>query len=628
MTGKRVRGSASAGTVPKKARKAISLQTKLDILRRFDAGDRLSDIAKSMNLSVSTVGTIKKEKEKILASARSTTPATAKLLTKHRPSIMEEMERLLAIWVDDMHQRKDSPMTNLALQEKALSLFEDLQQSQGGSNDQPGTSTDTPAPAVTFTASRGWLDRFKKRQNLHSIKMSGEAASADKEAAAAYLPVIKQIIEDGGYTPHQVFNVDETGLYWKRMPAKTVLSREEKSAPGHKPSKDRVTLILGGNAQGDMKLKPMLIHTAENPRALKGFVKSSLPVIWRANKKAWTTRPIFQEWFTNAFLPAVERYCLQKNISHKVLLLLDNAPSHPVNLSDISEKVRVDFLPKNTTSLIQPMDQGVIATFKAYYLRRTFRQMIRAVDSDINLTIREFWKRYNIKDAIDNIAESWKEVTEANMNGVWRKLWPDCVNEFRGFPSTQTVVREIVGLAHDVGFNDVDEDDINELLGSHDEELTNEDLIVMEQDRAAEEQEQEPERILTQKLLSEALSNIDAYVQKLVDNDPNRERSLMIEQGIESLLMPYRELYREKQLRAKQTRVTSFFRPSPAQPPAPQPASEQDNDPIFVEEAPPTLPSDDDVDSPTPVADPLACSSTDDDEGEAEIHSAPSPTTQ
>lgn len=81
-----------------------------------------------------------------------------------------------------------------------------------------------------------------------------------------------------------VFNVDETGLFWKRMPKRTFLSREEKRAPGFKAAKDRLTLLLGGNASGDFKLKPLLVYHSKNPRAMKGISKSTLPVIWQSNK--------------------------------------------------------------------------------------------------------------------------------------------------------------------------------------------------------------------------------------------------------------------------------------------------------------------------------------------------------
>ncbi|GFW31166.1 hypothetical protein TNCV_2577481 [Trichonephila clavipes] len=47
-------------------------------------------------------------------------------------------------------------------------------------------------------------------------RIRGEVASADEEAARKYPEKLAKIIKDGEYCAHQVFNADETGLFWKK----------------------------------------------------------------------------------------------------------------------------------------------------------------------------------------------------------------------------------------------------------------------------------------------------------------------------------------------------------------------------------------------------------------------------
>uniref|UniRef100_A0A8C3IMC7 HTH CENPB-type domain-containing protein n=1 Tax=Chrysemys picta bellii TaxID=8478 RepID=A0A8C3IMC7_CHRPI len=84
---------------------------------------------------------------------------------------MENMERLLSVWIEDQNQRNIS-LNLLVKQAKKKS---------------EGSQTET------FTASRGWFDQFKRRFHLHNIKMSGEAASVDIKKFPNYL---KKIIEE------------------------------------------------------------------------------------------------------------------------------------------------------------------------------------------------------------------------------------------------------------------------------------------------------------------------------------------------------------------------------------------------------------------------------------------------
>ncbi|XP_014776054.1 uncharacterized protein LOC106873274 [Octopus bimaculoides] len=82
--------------------------------------------------------------------------------------------------------------------------------------------------------------KIPRKHALHNIKMRGEMSSADKTAAEEFLPKLAKIIEEVGYISDQVFNADETGLFWEKMPNRTYIAKSEKSASDFKAAKDRI----------------------------------------------------------------------------------------------------------------------------------------------------------------------------------------------------------------------------------------------------------------------------------------------------------------------------------------------------------------------------------------------------
>jgi hypothetical protein len=132
---------------------------------------------------------------------------------------------------------------------------------------------------------------------------------------------------------------------------------------------------------------------------------AKLPVTWHSNRTAWMNSKIFTEW-----LYALDKI-MQKQ-KRMILLFLDNAPVHPPDVK--LQNVILKFFPANSTAQIQPLDQGIIRTFKAYYRRYLVKHIIANANAaqtadDVNITAL---------DAICWIDQSWRSITEATIRNT------------------------------------------------------------------------------------------------------------------------------------------------------------------------------------------------------------------
>lgn len=531
-------------------RNFISLESKIQILDRLKKGEKVSYVARSLNLNEATIRTIRKNEQKIRTAIAIGSSISANMTARPRAPIIQKMEKVLGIWIDYCCKRQ-IPLEGNVIKQKALEIYNHLKEN--------GESSVTPE----FVASKGWFTRFKNRFSLQTLRIQGESILADNEAARKYPEQFQKIIKDHGYTSHQVFNASEASLWWKKMPNRTFISRIEKTESRFTASKDCVTLLMCSNASGDYMLKPMLVYRSSNPHAMKDVNKNTLPVYWKANKNAWVTASLFKEWFLNCFVPSVENYLKWKNLDFKVLLLLDNSPSHPKDLNH--PNVKVIFLPPNITSLIQPLDQGIISTFKTHYFKKLLQWILEKVNSEY-IEVMEAWKHFSIADCIGIIALSLKEVMPSTLNRCWKNVWPESVQSRNMIELSENGISEIVEIAKSVrgeGFDDMTIEDIQELLIEKDidkmdpvEMALGINQIDSEDDSTDENSELQN---FTLKSIQEGINLGKKLELYFLNADPSIERSTKFKRELEKCLAPYYEIYKDLSSKNEQIEIIDIL---------------------------------------------------------------------
>lgn len=418
----------------------LSLNEKLAVLQRLDKGESLQKIAKELNVGVTTLKDWRRNRKDIESFTVTIDNENA---LKNRKTLKKPKLELLdnALWMwFGQERRKGTPISGPIIKEKAIALHKKL----NAENE--------------FTASEGWIDRWKTRHGVRFVSISGEKLSADVEAANVFSVQFQEIVQRNKLLPCQVYNIDETGLNFKMLPNKTLAASNE-TVIGTKLRKDRLTVAPCSNADGTHKLPLFVIGKSKKPRAFKNINLSSLPVYYRNQKSAWMGCDLFKSWFFDEFVPSVEKFMKEKSLPVRALLLLDNAPSHPSEENLVKGDIKAIFLPPNVTSLIQPMDQGVIEWLKRRYRRKYISSILEK--SEEGCDIFECMKSLNIKDAIYTIAESWEELKPDTLRKSWRKLWPDVMIEREQIEDkendTQEIIKDIQRVQPNISASEVEE---------------------------------------------------------------------------------------------------------------------------------------------------------------------------
>ena len=99
--------------------------------------------------------------------------------------------------------------------------------------------------------------------------MSGESASVDLSTCDDWMAKLPEIVK--GYEAQNIYNMDESGIFYRAMPRRTLTVKKE-ACKGGKQAKERITASFCVSMAGQFE-ETVVIGKSENPRCFKRIDK-------------------------------------------------------------------------------------------------------------------------------------------------------------------------------------------------------------------------------------------------------------------------------------------------------------------------------------------------------------------
>ncbi|KAE9522579.1 hypothetical protein AGLY_017001 [Aphis glycines] len=432
-------------------RKALSISDKLNIFKKYDEGlaekKKQKDIANELGIPPSTLRTLLKNRHEIEQS--SLLGGRKRQQLKHGK--YEELENILLEWFQQARSL-NYPINGGIITEKAMEIPARLNLTE-------------------FSGSTGWLDRFRSRHSFVYQQISGEAESVNNDDIASWKNnVLPSLLRD--YAPDDVYNADEFGLFFKLMPDKSFVFKNE-TCHGGKLSKERLTVLVCTNSTGTHKLKLVVIGKSRSPRCFKNV--RTFPCEYLAQSRAWMTEILFVNWIQqlDAFFGKQKR---------KIILFVDNCPAHPKDIP--TTNIKLVFFPPNTTSKLQPLDQGIIKVIKQKYRKKLVQRYLRDMESTNQISTK-----VNVLDSIHYVSAAWDEIKPDVIINCFRKAAFGVLNNSEQADSSPLKEEDFQLLQNFADYATVDDELVTSSTRTLDEIIADTNLV----DNEKEDDDQEEE---------------------------------------------------------------------------------------------------------------------------------------
>lgn len=508
-------------------RKNYTLDQKVKFIREVDDNPHKTktEIASGLGIAYTSLCTVISKRNAILDEFLKLGAKSTKR-SRQQEGRYVDLEKALFIWFQQK-RAAGLPISGDMLKAKAIDL-----------------AKTTMSITADFKASSGWLQGFKDRHGITGRNICGESKAVNDVTVQHWnKEVLPGIIRD--YQSQNIYNCDETGLFYNLLPSKTLAEKGD-SCHGGKKSKIRVTVLLTTNADGSDKLPPLVIGKSKNPRCFKG-VKTK-PTEYESNRNSWMTMILMEQWLKKLDV-------VMKKKQKKILLLMDRCAAHPPQI--VLENVRVEFFPPNCTSVLQPLDLGIIANFKVHYRKKLVQHLITLTDAgNENLSI-------NLLQAMEFISAAWKQVSSSTINNCFRKAGVFLEEAASDDDGDEVVSVNELALPEGADFDTfVHFDDNLAVCG----ELQDGEIIAnvcqqrggdQESGPASSDSDGDDDLILETPKLSEVLSAIDVCRRYISAKSCS-------EKALNSLMSLQNEVYTLNARKVKQAKLAYFFEAGPS----------------------------------------------------------------
>ncbi|KAK8724785.1 hypothetical protein OTU49_010919 [Cherax quadricarinatus] len=365
-------------------RNGLSLEVKIEIIKRINSGEKQSDMAEEYMVNRSTIKSIMKKSNSYLQCWKKGMfhPDSKRLKGPKR----EDIEAALYSWYRQAITT-GVPVSGPILCSKALAFASKL-----GHTD--------------FKATHGWLDRFKKRKNIVFGKASARRKREEEDNSTPELKpgewqtsVLHQLLLE--YDPGDIFAVEEIGILYRTLPTVAPSLCGERCAGGIR-SRLRLTILICGNMTGTEKFPLLVVGKHPKPSSFR-HVKS-LPVQYVANQKAWMTSDSFGAW-----LQDVDSWFVQQG--RRVVVIASSLPIHSKPPGGL-RSVRLVTAPQG---FLGPMRHGVVTTFKRSYrhgILETLVNQLQRDDPTNNKRVRRLNTKLTLLTCLHQLASAWQSVTD------------------------------------------------------------------------------------------------------------------------------------------------------------------------------------------------------------------------